>query len=106
MEYQASLEVFLLRDNEEDLEISQDREPVDLSGVTRLDLNDSTGQWTVSTETQPTIMSTAKGNGLVTFKLGSAAIPVGEYSAWLILYDTTNTAGLVFGPLRIVARSV
>ena len=106
MEYMANLEVFLLRDNTEDIEVSVDGEVADLSGTTKIELKDSLGQWAINSEDEPNAMTVAKGNGLVTFSLGASDLPMGDFQAWLVLYDSANTSGVVLGPLHVVIRNI
>lgn len=100
----AEIQVFKDRDNTDDLEISTSDGLTDFSGVTKAELIDTNGQWSCSTTEDADFITFTKGQGIVTFKLGASAVPVGDSTAWLVVYDAVNTAGIVIGPFSVIAR--
>ena len=111
MEIFANLEVFLSRENSEDIEVthasgSSAGKPVDFSGATSFELVDSLGRWTVSSVTDPSYISIGSEDGVLTFKLGNSKIPPGVFIAALIVYDAEHLAGNVIGLIRLSVRRI
>lgn len=111
MELLTNIEVFLTRENSEDVEITHASGPlagqlVDFSGATSFELVDSLGRWTVSSITDATYISIGSSDGVITFKLGNSKIPPGVYVAALIMYDAEHTAGNVIGMIRLEVRRI
>lgn len=88
--------VYLGRDNTVDLQILADGIPVDLSSITKYELKDTQCSWLVSSLTSPTAFDDSLGDGKLTISLGEEVIPVGDQSAWLILYDANHQDGIIW----------
>ena len=91
--------VYLGRDNAIDIDLLADGAPVDLSSVTRMILRDSGCVWEVDSITSPTAFDWSAGDGRISMALGDEPIPAGAYSCRLIVYDPTNTDGVVWDDL-------
>ena len=98
------------RDNTIDLLLKSGGTPEDLSGVTRMVLQDVAGDWEVDEEDDSGAFTRSGSvTGKVTLTLGDQDIPEGRYNVILIVYDATNTNGLVWdrrGFMLTVADSV
>lgn len=99
--------VYLGLDNSIDLILSADGAAVDLTDVTRMTL--SFGTLLVDSDNGDTDPIQWKKEGYATGEirlfLGGQTIPVGTYSAPLILYDPTNTDGVVWGRISILVEA-
>lgn len=86
--------VYLGRDNVFKLKFTQDNVAVDMSGVTRMVM--TVGDETVDSDTVATAFDWTLGNGEVSFALGATLTNKGTAFAELVIYDPTNTNGLVW----------
>ena len=91
--------LYLGRDNGIDLTLKADGVAVDLSSVTRMILRDAGCVWEVDSATSPGAFDWSVGDGGVDLILGDEPIPAGAYSCRLIVYDPTNTDGVVWDDL-------
>ena len=91
--------LYLGHDNGIDLTLKADDVAVDLSSVTRMILRDSGCVWEVDSTTSPTAFDWSAGDGRISMALGDEPIPAGAYSCRLIVYDPTNTDGVVWDDL-------
>ncbi len=91
--------VYLDHDNAIDLTLKADGVAVDLSSVTRMILRDSGCVWDVDSTTSPTAFDWSAGDGKISMSLGDEPIPAGAYSCRLIVFDPTNTDGVVWDDL-------
>lgn len=87
---------YIGRDNAIDLQLLADGAAVDLSSVTRMILRDVACTWEVDSITSPGAFDWSAGDGIISLILGDEAIASGAYSCWLIVYDPTNTDGVVW----------
>jgi hypothetical protein len=94
--------VYLARDNTIDLLLKADGVITDLTPVTRIDLIDTGCAWEVSSTTSPNAFDWSGGvSGVLILALGDEVIPAGSYRARVILYDATNTDGIVWGEIKL-----
>jgi len=93
---------YLDHDNVIDVQLQADREPVDLSSVTRMDL--VFGDVVISSEEYPDVFDWSKGNGVVNIRLYGAPIERGFYDAQLIVYDGSSPHGIVWGTIPILVK--
>ena len=91
--------LYLGHDNGIDLTLKADDVAVDLSSVTRMILRDSGCVWEVDSTASPTAFDWSAGGGRISMALGDEPIPAGAYSCRLIVYDPTNTDGVVWDDL-------
>ena len=85
------------RDNTIDLLLKSGGTEQDLSGVTRMVLQDVGGQWLVDEDDDATVFSRSVSvTGKVTITLGAEGIPQGRYNVILTVYDPVNTNGLIW----------
>ena len=87
---------YIGKDNGIDLQLLADGAPLDLSSVTRMILRDAGCVWEVDSTTSPGAFDWSAGNGVISLTLGDEPIAAGAYSCWLIVYDPTNTYGIVW----------
>ena len=86
------------RDNTNDLLLKADGVAVDLSTVTRMIVEDVDGSFSVDENTSPSAFNRDTGvTGKVIIALGGESITAGKYIVRLIVYDPTNTSGLIWG---------
>ena len=88
--------LYLGYDNGIDLTLKADDVAVDLSSVTRMILRDVACTWEVDSTTSPGAFDWSAGGGVISLILGDEPITPGAYSCWLIVYDPTNTDGVVW----------
>jgi len=94
--------VYLDRDNVIDLQLLVDNEPVDLSGVTRMDL--VFDETVISSDDYPDVFDWTIGNGVVRIKLYGMNIEQRYYDAQLIVYDDSTPHGIVWGIIPILVK--
>jgi len=102
------------RDNTIDLQLKADGSAVDLSSVTRVEViftaQDSGTDKTIDTEDAGTTLADGgnvditEGSGKLILALGDQSIAAGNYLAQLVIYDPTNTDGVVWGSIPIVVE--
>jgi len=102
-------EIFYLgHDNTIDLLLKADGEAVDLSPVTRIDL-EIKNVVTISSTSYPDVIRwtglDVTGKVIISLDDYDGELPVGKYRARLVVYDPTNTDGIVWGDLLIQIRS-
>lgn len=94
------------RDNRVDLQCLADGRPIDptsLSSTTVVLVGATT--ITIDSGTSPSAFDWSRGNGIVSLDL--SGVPVGQYSARLILFAPSYPRGLVWDdPIPIVVRQV
>ncbi len=86
------------RDNTIELQLLEDGAAVDLaSSVTRMVLKlDGPVSASVDSDNAAGVFDWSAGNGKLTISLGGQSLTAGEYSAGLVIYDPSNTNGLVW----------
>ena len=98
--------VYLARDNTVDLELSANGVTTDLTHITKVEVADLGCAWSVNSVTTPSAFDIGGEDGLLVLKLGQEPIPAGTYRCNIILYDPTNTDGVVWGdPIQLVFKS-
>ncbi len=98
--------VYLGRDNTIDLLLKDEKGPVDLADVTKVDLvlsDTVTVSDSVPTD-YPIQWSGTGATGKIIMQLGGEDIPAGSYRARLIIYDPSNPDGIVWDELGIVVK--
>ena len=97
--------VYKGHDNRINLLLKADGNIVDLSPVTKMELvldNDEV----ISSDTYPSAFDWTSGStGELILDLGDV-VNVGNYVAWLVVYDSTNTDGIVWDKFHLVVREV
>ena len=100
---QAAIErAYVTRNNKLAFQLYADDVAIDGSVITRalLRLTPEGGGATLDVDSSVSagVFDWSIGGGVLEIKLGAApSIPAGRYTARLIIYDATNTAGLVWG---------
>lgn len=94
--------VYLSRDNTVDLLLKADGSAQDLSSVTRMIVKQNDGDWEVDYDDYAAAFDWITGiTGKVILDLAAALATEGvaadEYIVRLIVYDPTNTGGIVWG---------
>ena len=98
--------IYLGRDNTIDLVLksyqgSSGVTVYNLSGVTEVKVTFGSGV-TVSSKTSPTLFSGVTSTvGALTLKFGTANLTTGKYNSEVIVYDSTNPNGIVWGDNKI-----
>ena len=98
--------VYKDRDNAIDLILKADDVAVDLSSVTRMQIVDRDGGFTtIDSDTSADAFDWDTGTtGKVILILGDEEIPVGTYVVSLVVFDPTNTDGIVWGEFVLVVK--
>ena len=94
--------VYLDHDNVIDLQLLEDNTPVDLGGVTRMDL--VFDDVVISSEDYPEVFDWTVGDGIVRIKLYGMSLERRYYDAKLIVYDDSTPHGIVWGIVPILVR--
>jgi hypothetical protein len=99
--------VYLGHDNIIDLSLTADGEAVDLSSITKMTL--SFGELLIESDndvTDPIRWGQSEyDTGEVRLYLGDQSIPAGRYFAPLVVYDSNNIEGIVWGNILIRVKS-
>lgn len=98
--------IYLGRDNAIDVQLKDDGAVADLGSVSRIDLVEQSGAWSVSSSTSPNAFDWLGGDGRVSMILGGETIPTGTHRCYLVVYDPTNTDGIVWDDLRLIVKEV
>lgn len=94
--------VYLDRDNEFRLLLLADGVAEDLASVTKIELIDTTGTYTIASDTSASAFDWTTGDtGEIIFKLGHETVAAGKYKFELHTIDPTNTAGIYWGDIAI-----
>lgn len=101
-------QIYLDRDNVIDLLLKADGEAQDLSAVTRMVLLEDGEEFTIDSDEAAGVFDWETGTtGKITLTLGAQDdIEEGTYKVWLIVYDPSNTNGIVWDSFFIRARIV
>ena len=93
-------------DNKINLLLKADGEAVDLSSVTKMELK--LDDITISSQDYPSAFdwNSSSTTGEVILDLGDVGLEEGHYVAWLIVYDPTNTDGIVWDKFHLVVREI
>lgn len=99
--------VYLGRDNAIDLTLKADGAAANLISVTRIDLQAEDGSWAVDSAASPGAFdwTTNPGAGYLRMVLGYEAIPEGVHRVELVVYDPTNTGGVVWSEFRLTVTT-
>lgn len=107
--------VYIGRDNRIDLRLKADlndgngMQYQDLSSVTRVDMIfDATTVTSTNQATDPIRWAVDAGyqTGEIRISIGDESIDAGEYRAPLIVYDPSNTDGILWGYVPVVVKDV
>jgi len=93
---------YLDHDNVIDVQLQADREPVDLSKVTQMDL--VFDDVVISSKDYPGVFDWTVGSGLVRIRLYGMQLERRYYDAKLIVYDDSTPHGIVWGVIPILVR--
>ena len=93
--------IWLGRDNEIDLQMNADDSPMDLSGLTKMELVFDDGT-IIDSDISPTAFDWSVGSGTVKLVLGRESIDSGYYMMTVIIYDATYTNGLIWGRVPVI----
>jgi len=93
---------YLDHDNVIDVQLQADREPVDLSKVTQMDL--VFDDVVISSKDYPGVFDWTVGGGLVRIRLYGMQLERRYYDAKLIVYDDSTPHGIVWGIIPILVR--
>lgn len=96
--------VYLARDNTIDLQLLSDGRVVSLASVTRIDVVDKKGTWSVTSVEAPHAFDWSAGNGMVILSFGLQNIPPGNYICLMVVYDQGNPHGIVWDEVTLVAK--
>ena len=99
--------VYLGRDNAIDLTLKVDGAAANLISVTRIDLQAEDGSWAVNSDASPGAFdwTTDPAAGYLSMMLGSEAIPEGVHRVQLVVYDPSNTDGVVWAEFRLTVTT-
>jgi len=97
--------VYLGRDNKIDLQLLSDGEVENLANITKMILDfgkDLLGSdIAVDSDTSPAAFDWSEGNGILHLTLGQQSISAGLYWAKLIVIDSSNPNGVVWGEISM-----
>lgn len=101
--------VYLNRDNTVDLLLKADGVAEDLTAVTRMIVKQEDGDWSVDSDTYPSAFDWAPGTtGKVILDLAAALaaedVSAGKYISRLVVYDPSNTNGIVWGTFLLIVK--
>jgi len=94
--------VYLDHDNVVDLQLLIDKQPADLSAVTKMEL--VFDEVVISSSDYPDVFDWSEGNGIVHIKLYGVPIERKYYDARLIVYDGSTPHGIVWGVVPMLVR--
>ncbi len=99
--------VYLNHDNSIDLILKADGTAVSLSSVTSMTLTFGTKKISSTNQAAEPILWAKSGyaTGEVHLVLGGQTIAAGNYDAPLVVYDPTNTDGIVWGEVKITVEA-
>ena len=92
--------VYLGHDNTIDLKLLADDVTQDITGTTRMTL--SFGSTLIDSDVHSGVFDWSDGDGKLYLTLGDETIVAGTYYSELVLYDSVNTDGIVWGSLTIM----
>ena len=93
------------RNNTVDLLLKADGTAQALDTITRMLVVDQAGTFTIDSDVSPDAFDWDPGTtGKVLLSLGDESVVAGAYECWLILYDPTNTDGIVWGGFILVFK--
>jgi len=100
--------IWLGRDNTIDFVLYSDQSSgstvFDLSAVTQIDVTFGSGT-TISSSTSPTLFSGVTSSvGELTLQFGSANLTPGKYRSEVIVYDSSNSNGIVWDKIPIIVK--
>jgi hypothetical protein len=94
--------VYLDRDNDFRLLLTADGVAQDLSSVTKIELVDTSGVYTLDSIASPAAFDWISGDtGEVIIKLGHETVAAGKYKFEFYTYDATNTNGIYWGDISV-----
>lgn len=96
---------YLSRDNTVDLILRDDSGVTDLTDVTKVEVIDIGCAWSVDSDSSPDSFDIGGADGALVLKFGQEPIPAGSYKCKLIVYDPTNTHGIVWGDIYLTFKS-
>jgi len=98
--------VYLGRDNIISMIIKEDGVAVNLASVTKMQLVDTYGTVFVDSSVNQGSFDWSEGAGVLHMTLGDAVVPAGVYAVYLIIFDPTNTNGIVWAGMRVEFNNI
>jgi hypothetical protein len=92
--------VHLTHDNSIDLKLLADSVAVDLTNTTRMTLTFDTT--IIDSDLHADVFDWSNGAGELYLTLGAQTIPAGTYYSELVVYDSANTNGIVWGSFTVL----
>lgn len=94
--------VYLGRDNTIDLLLKADGVITDLTPITKVDIVDIGCSWSINSDDSTDAFDWSSGaDGVLRLSLGAETVPAGSYRARVIIYDASNTEGIVWGEIKL-----
>ena len=94
--------VYLNRDNTVDLLLKANGVAQDLTASTRMILKDIGGKFTIDSQISAGAFNWNPGiTGKLILDLGGETLPAGMHDVRLIVYDPSNTDGIVWGDFKL-----
>lgn len=94
--------VHLTHDNTIDVILTADGVAYDITNTTRMTL--SFDDTIIDSDLHSGVFDWGDGDGKLFLTLGAQTIAVGTYTAELVMYDSVNTNGIVWGRLTILVK--
>lgn len=98
--------VYLGKDNVIDLLLTADEVATNLSSVTRMIISDSTCGVIIDSSVDEGVFDWSAGDGKLTLTLGQEPVAPGTYTFSLVVYDATNSNGVVWDNVEITFKSI
>lgn len=95
--------VYLGRDNSIALKLSSDGVDIAHNEITRCQLR--IGDTLIDSNVAPLWFDFAQADRLI-LKLGASALPIGRYTASLVIFDAGHSNGLVWGELAFIVKAM
>lgn len=92
--------VYLGHDNAIDLKLLADGVVFDITNTTRMTL--AFGSTVIDSDTHSNVFDWSIGDGELNLTLGAQTIATGTYYAELVVYDSVNTDGIVWGSFTVL----
>jgi hypothetical protein len=99
--------VWLGHDNHVNVILKEDGSAVDTSGLTKITITLNSTTYSSTNQANDPIRWNQGGydTGEIRIDLGGETIPVGRYRAYIVVYDATNTDGIVWSDLTIRVKA-
>ena len=94
--------VYLTHDNTIDTILTADGVAYDITNTTRMTL--SFGDILIDSDVHTDVFDWDDGDGKLFLTLGAMSITAGTYASELVVYDSVNTNGIVWGKMTILVK--